>query len=48
MVVRSAPIAQMIVNASATTTLLLFVVRKASEIAIVVVAPHERNIVRHL
>ena len=48
MVVRSAPIAQMIVNACATATFLLFVVRKASEIAIVVVSPHKGNIVRHL
>ena len=46
-VVRTAPVAQVIVYTTAARTLLLGLVAHASHISVVVVAPHQRNIVRH-
>ena len=46
-VVRTAPIAEVVVDASPTLPLLLFGIGQTGEIAVVVVAPHERDVVGH-
>ena len=45
---RAAPITQMVINTPTALTHLLPGIRKARQIAIVVITPHQRHIVRHL
>ena len=46
-VVRTPPVAQVIVDASPTPSLLLKAVGQARQVAVVVVAPHQRHVVGH-
>ena len=47
-VVRTTPIGEMIVDTTSTNSFLFFCIRQPSYVAVIVIAPHQRHVIRHL